>query len=281
MPDAAAAFFGKGTDGDFVMTARCGDVFDVWSASSVKDLRARIVGIAQNLGFTGIAEWNEPRAKRMAGGTTQLEVAWSNAEELYGAKLPDYFAALGETFCAANPGEVAQRRRWEALQRAPFLLSQQPDRFKENRNWLALRRDFGEPAYEDALAVPLPSDRDQAHHLYFMSCDDVSPERSGLASSLGSLYALMSGLLEPAELEIVETIETAEAGNVALKPRELEVIRWAAAGKTLEDIAVITGLAYRTVRYHLEQARKRYGYATTQQTIVRAALDYQLDPMGA
>lgn len=262
------------------MTAHSGDVFDVWSASTVPDLRSRIVDIAQNLGFAGIAEWNEPRATRVASGGTQVQVSWSNAEEVYGAKLPDYFAALGETFCAASPGEVAQRRRWEALQRAPFLLSQQPERFKENRNWLTLRQDFGEPAYRDALAVPLPTDHDQARHLYFMSCEEISLERAGLGSSLGSLYSLMSGLLEPAEVEVVETVESVDAPDVVLKPRELEVIRWAAAGKTLEDIAIITGLAYRTVRYHLEQARKRYGYATTQQTIVRAALDYRLDPMG-
>jgi hypothetical protein len=37
---------------------------------------------------------------------------------------------------------------------------------------------------------------------------------------------------------------------------------------------------YRSVRYHLANARERYGYATNQQAIVRAAIDYQLDPLG-
>ena len=61
---------------------------------------------------------------------------------------------------------------------------------------------------------------------------------------------------------------------------QLECIKWAVAGKTIEDISVLTGLHYRTVRYHMEQARKRYGYATMRQTLARAACDYGLNPLG-
>ena len=128
--------------------------------------------------------------------------------------------------------------------------------------------------------MPLPNGRIPSRHLYFLSCQTVSPEQAVLGASLGSLYSLMAGLLQPATGEPANENRTPETPVVSLKPRELEVIRWAAAGKTLAEIAMITGLAYRTVRYHLERARKRYGYATTQQTIVRAAIDYQIDPMG-
>lgn len=69
------------------------------------------------------------------------------------------------------------------------------------------------------------------------------------------------------------------AHGVAPTPRQLDVFRWWAAGKTLEDIATILGIKRRTVRYHMEKARELYGYSTVQQTAVRIAQDYNLDPL--
>ena len=71
-------------------------------------------------------------------------------------------------------------------------------------------------------------------------------------------------------------------GNDILKltDTELECLRWMAAGKTLHEISEITGMSYPNVRYHLNKAKERSGYATTQQLMVRAALDYDLHPLG-
>lgn len=68
--------------------------------------------------------------------------------------------------------------------------------------------------------------------------------------------------------------------RLTLTAQELDCLRWAVAGKTLQDIADLTGLRYRTVRHVLDRVRDRYGYATYQQTIARAAIDYGFDPMG-
>lgn len=67
---------------------------------------------------------------------------------------------------------------------------------------------------------------------------------------------------------------------VALKAREIECIRWAVTGRTLSEIAAVMGLSYRTVRFHLDSARARYGFSTNQQLFVQAAKDYGLDPDG-
>lgn len=66
---------------------------------------------------------------------------------------------------------------------------------------------------------------------------------------------------------------------LALKPRELECIRWLAAGKSLEDVAELTNLSYRTVRYHLDNARERFGYSTNMQLIVKVAQIHDLNPL--
>lgn len=69
------------------------------------------------------------------------------------------------------------------------------------------------------------------------------------------------------------------ASKIYPTQRQLEVFRWWAAGKTLEDIGMILGIKRRTVRYHMEKARELYGYSTVQQTAVRIAQDYGLDPL--
>lgn len=65
----------------------------------------------------------------------------------------------------------------------------------------------------------------------------------------------------------------------ALSPVQVDILRWAAAGKAYRDIADIVGLSTRTVRYHLDQARDQYGFATVTQAIVQAAKDYDFDPL--
>ncbi len=68
--------------------------------------------------------------------------------------------------------------------------------------------------------------------------------------------------------------------TAALTPRQLEIFRWWAAGKTLDEIATIVGIKRRTVRYHMERVRDSYGYSTVQQAGVRIARDHNLDPLG-
>ncbi len=77
-----------------------------------------------------------------------------------------------------------------------------------------------------------------------------------------------------------ETMIASES-TLRLQAVELDVIRWAAAGKSYQDIATIMNLPYGTVRYHLDQARLRNGCDTVVQLIVRAACDHNLDPLAA
>lgn len=66
----------------------------------------------------------------------------------------------------------------------------------------------------------------------------------------------------------------------ALTAVQLDCLRWAAAGKTYQDIADILEINPRTVRFHLQNARARYGFATVTQTVVQAAKHYDFDPLG-
>jgi LuxR family transcriptional regulator of spore coat protein len=66
----------------------------------------------------------------------------------------------------------------------------------------------------------------------------------------------------------------------ALEPltaRQLECLRWAAAGKSSADIGAIVGLSPRTVDDHLAAACRRLGVRTRVQAVV-LALQHQLIP---
>ncbi|RED44679.1 helix-turn-helix transcriptional regulator [Aestuariispira insulae] len=66
--------------------------------------------------------------------------------------------------------------------------------------------------------------------------------------------------------------------SVQLSQKEWRVATWAIAGKTLEEISIITSIPARTVRHYLYSVRDRYGYATVQQMLIRVAKDYNIDP---
>lgn len=55
-----------------------------------------------------------------------------------------------------------------------------------------------------------------------------------------------------------------------LSPREVECLRWAAAGKTDTEIGVILSISARTTRFHIENAKKKLGVATRIQAVAEA-----------
>ena len=52
--------------------------------------------------------------------------------------------------------------------------------------------------------------------------------------------------------------------------RELECLRWAAAGKSDWEIGQILLISAKTVNYHIENAKRKFGVATRVQAIVCA-----------
>jgi DNA-binding CsgD family transcriptional regulator len=63
-----------------------------------------------------------------------------------------------------------------------------------------------------------------------------------------------------------------------LNDREIETLTWVARGKTSAQIAKITGLAKRTVDFHLDNAREKLGAATRTQAAIKAAVGKLIKP---
>ncbi|MGO4004616.1 autoinducer binding domain-containing protein [Pseudomonas fluorescens] len=55
-----------------------------------------------------------------------------------------------------------------------------------------------------------------------------------------------------------------------LSPREIEVLKWSAHGKTASDVATILSLSERTVNFHVNSAIKKMGVANKMSAVVAA-----------
>jgi DNA-binding CsgD family transcriptional regulator len=62
-------------------------------------------------------------------------------------------------------------------------------------------------------------------------------------------------------------IDTAEA--LVVSARELDCLRWIAAGKSAWESSVILGISERTVRFHLNSAREKLNCTTTTQAVAK------------
>lgn len=270
-----------------------GNLADLYQAADVDQLRDRLSDGLANLGFWGVCDC----VSALRVDATYFDSRrhnWDNLAGPLGARRDELLRGLFETGAAAGHEEENRRLRWRAAQRQPYLtIADAPARFRAHEDFLRVYHDFGLRA-ADTLVMPLPQDRSGLRRIWAVAEQKADLHNTAEVAQLLAVYHLKAQLWrgddsdDGDEEEVgVEALpcEPSEAApgcdeTVILTDTQREVLRWAAAGKTLQDIAIITGLSYRMVRYHMDKARSGYGFATTQQTIVRAALDYGFDPLG-
>lgn len=120
-------------------------------------------------------------------------------------------------------------------------------------------RDFG---MDQGLCVPVHLEGGMQGVVSLVGNTDHLDDQSRLELHMLALYA-------HGRLRYLNTTG-GDAGRRAITPREAEVLKWAAMGKTASEIADITGLTVRTVNQHCENAQRRLGTANRLQTVVEA-----------
>jgi DNA-binding NarL/FixJ family response regulator len=95
-------------------------------------------------------------------------------------------------------------------------------------------------------------------------------------------------ITKPIDFDLLEAIIRARLAGVArniarptrddMSSRELEVLTWAARGKTSAEIAMILKLSKRTVDFHLDNARMKLGATTRIEAVIRAATAGLIEP---
>jgi DNA-binding NarL/FixJ family response regulator len=95
-------------------------------------------------------------------------------------------------------------------------------------------------------------------------------------------------VVKPVDFDMLETILRTRLArserrdywpvDIKLHDREIETLTWAARGKTSAEIAIILGVAKRTVDFHIDSAREKLGVATRIEAAVKASRTKLIEP---
>jgi DNA-binding CsgD family transcriptional regulator len=114
---------------------------------------------------------------------------------------------------------------------------------------LALNRRRGETAFFGIVSAVEPTQRSEQREAMWRECRI-------LANYFHGHVLRMHG--HDADQEIL------------VSARELDCLKWTAAGKTALEASIILGISERTVRFHLNAAREKLGCVTTTQAVAKA-----------
>ena len=258
---------------------------ELFACKTVDQLRGVLRDHAEHFGFWSVGGWSDTDELKDLGAHDRGSFAWDTfGQHLGNTRAADFRAAIESSDLFGTMDEAVDRLDWSASQKRPFLyVSDSPRRFGGFLERFQSRsKDFGVAAAECLILPTL--DQEAGRGRMFAGVEGQPSAGDTVAMTLLlTNYRYMSDILQASDRpdDPIALPDRGADRPVELTANEREVLAWAAAGKTLHDIAVITGLKYRTVRFLMKRAQDRYGYATTTQTIVRAALDYDFDPLGA
>ncbi len=105
-------------------------------------------------------------------------------------------------------------------------------------------------------------DRNQTHYILVFSSRDSAPDRQEIASlQLAAMELLDAG---------VEALVPRLGPKEKLSAREIECLRWSAAGKSSDEIAIILDISSHTVVSYLKSAMRKLEAVNRMQAVARA-----------
>lgn len=234
------------------------------TAADDSELHAELAQAFLDLGFEGLSVMQcDPdhgvsmRWSRMGGEPVGADDAFSTAKR-------DVLASIDPSVhhWIARQDRVLSQQDFLALDRRVYGA------------YMELPRDFGLQPWRTKLSIPFLGDtRGLSVGVVSMAPFDFYRDALDDIRFLAHTYCT----LDTGD----GTLRSGADRHVELSHEQLDCLRWAAAGKSYDDISAILGVTERAVRYHLNGARKQYGFATVIQTIVQSAKDHDFDPMDA
>ena len=143
----------------------------------------------------------------------------------------------------------------------PFSWSEVMQRRETGRLERQIMAESAEAGLREGFVVPIYQGGGYTGLVSYAGHDPVITEESRGAVTLASIY-LHNKLTTLRRREDHNTYDLTE--------RELECLRWAAAGKSDWEIGQILLISAKTVNYHIENAKRKFGVATRVQAIVCA-----------
>ena len=116
------------------------------------------------------------------------------------------------------------------------------------------------------MTFPVPS-RQGEHAIFGMTAASNGVDWQDKKAEITREIRILSDYLHSHVLRI--NGHNADA-QILVSARELDCLKWIAAGKTAWEASVILGISERTVRFHLNGAREKLNCMTTTQAVAKA-----------
>ena len=230
-----------------------------------------------------ILKWTPAPASEAVMISHSLPV-WNNFSERLGMQGDALSHSIGESIgdgLRRAKCNTRDRQAWKCQQSRTFLVATDaPKDFLLTQIQRRLICDFGQRPWREIISHPLCKERDRFLVLEAKTQDRVTPDMVIAARRIFTVFqGLYRSFHSSGAMDFIPHAPT-EAPR-ELSRREIECLQWLAAGKTLQEAATILDISERTLRFHISNARKSLGVATTMQAVVAAALQYGFNPKDA
>ena len=230
-----------------------------------------------------ILKW-EPTPGSDAAMIANSQPVWSNFTDRLGPSGVELTHAIGVSVADSlkqAKSNTRDRQTWKSRQSRTFLVARDaPQDYHLTRLQRSLICDFGELAWREFVSRPLCKERDR---ILLLEAKTQAPVTKAMIADAQRILSVFESVYR--SFHSPDAITPLKSGATdtepALSRREIECLRWLAAGKTLQEAAMILDISERTLRFHIANARKRLGVATTMQAVVAAALRYGFNPLDA
>lgn len=227
-----------------------GDYLSVLEAGDVASFHGAVVRFAQRLGFETVS------------AMTVIDKGMGDAEFITVDNTP---AAFRQIFAGAGSGRrdpVMQHCKRYSM---PIIWDQKTYLDRDAIDIWETQAPFG---YRNgiAMALHLPEGR---HFLLGVDRDQALPSDSAELTRLVADLQLFAVHAQDTAMRVLVPAPL-QPERPALRPRELEVLRWTMDGKTAWEVAAVLGITERTVVLHLQNAMQRLDCVSKHQAVLKA-----------
>lgn len=227
------------------------DLLEVSQAADKAALHARLVGLAQALGFPYLS------------ATLVVEQPGAPAIMVSVDERPDEYADILSDASKGRKDPVLQRLKQAST---PFIYDQS---FYAAAGAGELWEEQARFGYRNgvAMALHLPGGR---HFLLGVDRPEALPRNEKTLTRLLADLQLLAVHTQEAAVRLLLD-EAMAAGDIPmLTQRELEVLRWTMIGKDTWSVAQILDITESTANFHLRNAQRKLGVSSKFQAVLRA-----------
>ncbi|WP_041795329.1 helix-turn-helix transcriptional regulator [Pararhodospirillum photometricum] len=196
---------------------------------------------------------------RLEGGTVRLPYVLHN----YGDAWADHYFKEGyldiDPILKASPGQTL-----------PFHWSSRLDPEALNRDQRRMFDEAHDAGIHDGYSIPILGPHQDLAAVTVIP-DATGPEGHALIEAQKHLIHVMAIYFDRhARSPLVNAKLSSPRQKTLLSPREHEVLRWTAHGKTSSETADILGVSAKSVEFHLENAKRKLGTYSKTHAVVKA-----------